>query len=1024
MAYRVHAVAAAEFMVAFYERLFAGDTVSAAVAAGRRRLFEKNTRPSPKGDLPLADWLIPVHYLNREVSFPQARTERPASRPSLDASLDRLRDRHEEPAVGNLDPVGTFIGRDDLFYDLEEATRRERVAVLYGAGGTGKTELAKAFGRWWRDTGGVDRPDWVLWHSFEPGLASFGLAGVITEIGVAVFGSDFDGYDRDQQRSKVEAALAENRILLIWDNFEAVRSMPDPAGATKALDETGCQELLKFLEQVAKQGRSTVIITSRTPEQWLGPVRRLLVGGLAPQEAAQYAGQLLAPFPAASVRRARRAFGELLEWLDGHPLSMRLILPRLDAADPEALMEGLHGTVPLPGNDRIEGSRTTSLAVSITYSFAHLAAEARRLLPALCLFQGVADVGVLADFAQAPGVPERFRAVSQERWGEALDKAARVGLLTEAGAEARAGMYRIHPALPAYLAAQWRAEETGDHTAAWEAATRALLAASTRLAAWANQQIREGDTGLAFAILGLHRRTLGSLLGYALDHGLWAEANAITQPLNLYWNATGLHQEASGWADRAIDATEGADGTPPPLETPAGALWLFLSGAQAARLARSGRNDDAERVYLRNLAMLQSQSESPLRQRNMAVTCHQLGRISQNRGQLDAAENWYTQSLALMEELHDRFGVAANYHQFGVLAQLRGQLDAAETWYAKSLAIRKEIGDQPGMASSYHQLGMVARLSGRLNDAADSYQNSLAIREQYGDRPGMSLTYEQLGNMERDLGRLDRAENFYLTSLTIEEELGNQPGVAALYEQLGNVAKDRGQLADAENWYMRAAAIGEQLDDPPGIADIYYQLGGVAQDMERLDDAETWYRRALAIREECGDRPGMAAAYHQLGTVAHLRGLLDDAETWYAKSLTIEEGLSNPPGLAASYQQYGRLAQDRGLLDEAENWYLRSVSIQEKLADKPGLAANYGHLGLVAETRGQSHEALAWMIKCVALFEEIPHPATGPGPEHFARLARQLETGALERLWQQTTGAALPPAVRAYLGSSPTTGDG
>ena len=66
-------------MAAFYERLFAGDTVSAAVTAGRQRLFQRNRRPSPKGDLPLADWLVPVHYLRREVSFPQAR-HRPARR--------------------------------------------------------------------------------------------------------------------------------------------------------------------------------------------------------------------------------------------------------------------------------------------------------------------------------------------------------------------------------------------------------------------------------------------------------------------------------------------------------------------------------------------------------------------------------------------------------------------------------------------------------------------------------------------------------------------------------------------------------------------------------------------------------------------------------------------------------------------------------------------------------------------------------------------------------------------------------
>ena len=46
-----------------------------------------------------------------------------------------------------------------------------------------------------------------------------------------------------------------------------------------------------------------------------------------------------------------------MEWLDGHPLSMRLVLPRLGSAEPRDAAGRLQGTAPLPGGDA-GGGRT------------------------------------------------------------------------------------------------------------------------------------------------------------------------------------------------------------------------------------------------------------------------------------------------------------------------------------------------------------------------------------------------------------------------------------------------------------------------------------------------------------------------------------------------------------------------------------------------------------------------------------------------------------------------------------------
>ena len=977
MAYSVYAVAAAEFMTAFYERLFAGDRVAEAVAAGRQQLRANRERPSMKGKLPLEDWMVPVLYTRRDVRFPGLRTERGAAE-ALDDILTRMRaappaDAQEGQAASpeqELAPFGEFVGRDGLLYTLDVAARLQSVVVLHGPGGSGKTELAKAFGRWWRDTGGVDDPGWVLWHSFEPGVASFGLDGVVNSIGRRLFDDRFALLTAAQRRAVVQEVLTTRRLLLLWDNFESVHAMPDPGRATPPLDQDGQDALRTFLARIASGGRSAVVITSRTKETWLGAdFRRIEVGGLTTSEATEYADHLLAPCPAARGRRGGAAFADLMRRLDGHPLSMRLVLPHLDTTGPEDLLAALRGATPLPG---VEGTdRSTSLAASIAYSFDHLGPQDQRALTVLSLFHGVADADVLGTFSGLPDVPDRFRGLGSQQWTRVLERATELGLLTGLGAN----MFGIHPALPSYAAARWRTDAPGTHAAEAAAATRALLTAHAVFGRWLLGQFTGGDARLALALITRQQRMLGIMLGHALDTAQWEHAQGIAQPLNEHWNVRGLDEEAKQWVDRIRMSVEAPDGTPPELDTLAGALWLFASGAQAGREARAGLLDQADRSYHAMLRMLRGQPETPRQRGHIATTCHMLGYVAQEHGRLDDAENWYRRSLTISEELGNRPNMAGTYHQLGNIAERQGQLDQAEDWYRRSLAISEELGNRPNTAITYHQLGMIAEGRGRLDDAEDWYRRSLTIDGELGNRPGMATTYHQLGGIAYERGRLDDAEEWYRGSLTIEEELGNRPNMAGTYHQLGNIAYDRG----------------------------------------RLDDAENWYRRSLALREELGNRHSMAGAFHQLGNVAHSRGRPDDAEDWYRRSLAISEELGNRPGMATTYHQLGIVAHGRGRLGDAEARYRQALTLYEELGDLPNMATACGRLGVLAEDRGQPTTALQWVVSCVALFEEFPHPAAGPGPEYLKQLTSELGLPALETAWRTVTGNPLPPAVRAYV---------
>ena len=369
MSHSVYVVAAAAFMAVFYGELLAGKSVSEAVNEGREALRRGRNclRPSLKGDIPLQDWIVPVHYARSSLRLPNGETPRAAaSQAEVTAAkvfgAAKIDEGHTADDLAAND--GVFFGRDAEFFILERAIRTHGLAVIHGVAGTGKTELAKAFARWLQNSRGLDDRGLVFFHSFEPGLPTFGLDLIVNEI-MARFGQAEAYLAAGTTKERAELilqVLRQHRGLLIWDNFETVASMPEPGQATPPLDEAKKAELLWFIGELRKS-KSALLITSRSQEPWLGGPERFVrceVGGLAKRDALQYADHLLAPHAQASARRAAEpnAFKELIDYLGGHPLSLKLILPRLSEMSPSALLAGLKGQGALPpGFGAAEGRR-------------------------------------------------------------------------------------------------------------------------------------------------------------------------------------------------------------------------------------------------------------------------------------------------------------------------------------------------------------------------------------------------------------------------------------------------------------------------------------------------------------------------------------------------------------------------------------------------------------------------------------------------------------------------------------------
>ena len=166
--------------------------------------------------------------------------------------------------------------------------------------------------------------------------------------------------------------------------------------------------------------------------------------------------------------------------------------------------------------------------------------------------------------------PARFQGLDPHAWDALLARLSDLGLLTGLGG----GLYRLHPALPPYLGALWQsqAEAAGDGGTEREAALRSLIGAAARFAEYLHEQIGAGEAQMALAQIAALRPSLGAFLAAALERRLFAEAQALIQALNDYWNVAGLASEAAAWGDRVVNAV----GRAPVIGTPAeicGFLW-------------------------------------------------------------------------------------------------------------------------------------------------------------------------------------------------------------------------------------------------------------------------------------------------------------------------------------------------------------------------------------------------------------------------------------------------------------------
>ena len=785
MRYTVFVETAARFMKDLYERLVHGDTLGEAVTFGRVQLDAQPLRDIGFYPLPLRDWSVPVVFEAAPLVLFPKRTGavKLVLWPGAESAIEGLPPR----------PDAGFYGRDETLLALDRAFDRQPIVLLHAYAGSGKTTAAAEFGRWYRETGGIQGP--VFFTSFEQRNP---LARVLDQIG-QTFGKALEqagvnwlALDDSERREIALQVLQKVPVLWIWDNVEPVAGFPKGTESKWTAEEQ--RELADFL-RAARDTQARFLLTSRREEHdWLGdlPVR-IPLPRMPFQERLELARGL-----AEKVNRGLTDIEDwrpLLDFTQGNPLTITVLVR-------QALRDGLRTRQQIEAfvarlrageaafKDEASEGRTRSLAASLNYGFEHAFNEAeRKQLALLHPFQGFVDVDAL----RMMGGPEaewhlpEVRGLTREDAIRLLDRAEEVGLMTALGD----GYYSIHPAVPWFFRKLFEERDVE----AKARALRAYVEAVGSLGSYYHRQYHEGNRDVIGALRAeepnlLHARAL------ARRKAWWGGVTSATQGLHALYEHTGRGAE---WAhlvwEIVPDFVDPSTGGPLPGREE---HWSLITGygvllaRQTRRWAEAGRMQQVRVDW--NCRRARDDDSDSLR--TLAVSLHELGEIQREMGQPECLAS-YREAFQLAEQIEDgRLAAAAAFNLGNTYMDL-GDLAEAEGWHRKGLDHRPE-GDRMYRASSLGQLGQVA------------YLHFLEGRRTDGDKATLA-------------GHLEEALRFYLQALEAAPA-GATGQLATVHNELGNIYNDEGELDLALHHYGEAIRNYESAEDLYDAAHARYNV--------------------------------------------------------------------------------------------------------------------------------------------------------------------------------------------------------
>ncbi|KAK3620612.1 hypothetical protein LTR22_025513 [Elasticomyces elasticus] len=462
--------------------------------------------------------------------------------------------------------------------------------------------------------------------------------------------------------------------------------------------------------------------------------------------------------------------------------------------------------------------------------------------------------------------------------------------------------------------------------------------------------------------------------------------STVNNLANLY-SKQGKMQEAKDMYLRALRGYEEAWG-------PKHTSTLDTVNNFAILYFKQDKMQEAEEMYLRVLRGYEEAWGS--KHTSTLDTVNNLALLYKDQGKMKEAEEMYLRALRGYEEAWGpkHTSTLDTVNNLAALYKDQGKMQEAEEMYVWALRGKEEaLGPKhTSTLDTVNNLAILYSKQDKMQEAEEMYLRVLrGYEEAWGPKHTSTLsTVNNLAILYSNQGKIKEAEQLYLRALQGYEEAWGPKHTSTLVtvNNLASLYSNQGKTKEAEELYLRTLRGKEKawgskhtstLDTVNNLANIYFDQG-------KMQEAEELFLQALRGYEEAWG-PKHTSTLDTVNNLAVLysnQGKMKEAEEMYLRALRGKEEAWGPKHTSSldTVNNLAILYKDQGKMQEAEEMYMQALRGYEEAwgLKHASTLDTVNNLAILYFDQGKMKEAEEMYIRALRGKEEAW------GPKHTSTL--------------------------------------